>query len=82
MLHALPLAFNFIYLFIWLYRAACGILVPQPGIEPTPPEVEARSPNHWTTREVSPLYLLNPAGQVVCAQRVWLGKQVNAGWSS
>ena len=31
---------------------ACGILVPQPGIEPAPPAVEARRPNHWTTREV------------------------------
>ena len=31
---------------------ACGILVPQPGIEPVPPAVEARSLNHWTAREV------------------------------
>ena len=30
---------------------ACGILVPQPGIEPVPPVVEAWSPNHWTARE-------------------------------
>ena len=29
-----------------------GILVPQPGIEPTPPAMEARNPNHWTAREV------------------------------
>ena len=28
-----------------------GILVPQPGIEPVPPAVEVRSPNHWTARE-------------------------------
>ena len=27
---------------------ACGILVPQPGIEPAPSAVKARSPNHWT----------------------------------
>ena len=41
-----------IYLFIYLpCHAACGIFVPQPGIEPAPPEVEARSLNHWTTRE-------------------------------
>ena len=33
-------------------RLACRILVPQPGIEPMPPAVEARSPNHWATREV------------------------------
>ena len=31
---------------------ACGILVHCPGIEPSPPAVEARSLNHWTTREV------------------------------
>ena len=31
---------------------ASGILVPQPGIEPMPPEVEAQSLNHWTAREV------------------------------
>ena len=32
----------------------CGILAPQPGIEPKPLAVEARSLNHWTTRrEVS-----------------------------
>ena len=30
----------------------CGILVPQPGIEPTAPAVEALSPSHCTTREV------------------------------
>ena len=32
--------------------AACKILVPQPGIEPLPPAVEAQSLNHWTAREV------------------------------
>ena len=30
---------------------AFGMLVPRPRIEPTPPAVEAQSPNHWTTRE-------------------------------
>ena len=40
--------FNFFGHGIW----ACGILDPQPGIEPTPPAVEARSLNNWTTREV------------------------------
>ena len=39
-------------LFVWLHHAACGILVPQPGIEPAPPAVAARSCNHWTAREV------------------------------
>ena len=32
-------------------RAACGILVPWPGIEPTPSVVKAKSPTHWTARE-------------------------------
>ena len=30
-----------------LHCMACGILVPQPGIEPVSPAVEAQSPNHW-----------------------------------
>ena len=36
----------------WPRCSACGILVPQPGIEPVPPAVEAQSLNHWTSREV------------------------------
>ena len=32
--------------FIWWHRAACGILVPGPGIESKLLAVEARSPNH------------------------------------
>ena len=31
---------------------ACGIPVPWPEIEPTPPALEASSLNHWTAREV------------------------------
>ena len=42
----------------WLRHAACEILVPQPGIEPAPPVLEAWSLNHWTSREVpAPLLL-------------------------
>ena len=37
--------------FFFFGHMACGILVPRPGIETRPPEAEARSPNHWTTRE-------------------------------
>ena len=43
---------SFIFFFFLLGRAACGILVPRPGIEPMAPAVEVRSPNHWTAREV------------------------------
>ena len=39
---------------------ACGIFVPQPGIEPVPPASAVQSLNHWTTREVrlSPFLIL------------------------
>ena len=33
----------------------CRILVPQPGTEPAPPEVEVQSLTHWTARKVRPL---------------------------
>ena len=31
-----------------LTRETCGILVPGPGIKPTPPEMEVQCLNHWT----------------------------------
>ena len=37
----------------FFFLPQCGTLVPQPGIEPTPSAVKARSPNHWTIREFS-----------------------------
>ena len=40
-------------LFFWPHYVACWILVPQPGIEPVLPAVEAWSPNHWTASEVT-----------------------------
>ena len=40
--------FRFCFL---LYHTACGILTPQPGIEPGPQAVKAQSPNHWTAKE-------------------------------
>ena len=46
----------YFFFFFWPCRAACGILVPGPGIEPMPPAVEAQSPNHWEAREVPTLY--------------------------
>ena len=36
----------------------CGILVPQPGIEPEPPALEAQSLNHGSTKEVPRISLL------------------------
>ena len=37
-------------LFVWPYHETWGILVSWPGIKPGSPEVEAQSPNCWTTR--------------------------------
>ena len=36
--------------------AACGTVIPQAGIEPVPPAVEARSPNHWTAGEFPAIF--------------------------
>ena len=52
---AKPIFFFFFFwyiLILWLQHIVCGILVPQPGIEPMPPALAAPSVNHWTTREV------------------------------
>ena len=35
----------------FFFGGAGWILVPQPGIEPTPLAVKEWSPNHWTARE-------------------------------
>ena len=43
---------NSIFLFFFFGLAACGILVPPPGIEPGPLAVEVLSPNHWTAKEL------------------------------
>ena len=48
-----PIFFLFFY-FFWPCLAVCGILVPQPGIEPGPTAMKALSPNHWTAREFPP----------------------------
>ena len=41
-----------LFLIFQLCPAACGILVPQPGIEPTSPAVEVWILNQWTAKEV------------------------------
>ena len=45
--------FFFIFYFysFCLHHEACGILIPQPGIEPGPLAMKAPSPDHWTARE-------------------------------
>ena len=49
---SLILLFFFFFMFC-LHHAACGILVPQPGIEPTPSALDA-----WTVREVPVFHIL------------------------
>ena len=48
----------------WPHLAACEILVPRPGIKPTPLALEVRSFNHWTAREVPVVkfLILSPGG--------------------
>ena len=43
------------FFFFFLAMPCSGILVPRPGIKPTPPALEAWSLNHWTARE-APIY--------------------------
>ena len=50
----------FFFFFFWPHCTACGILVPQPGIEPGSLAVKARSPTHWTAREVPEHFHLYP----------------------
>ena len=51
--------FQIIYLFLAAPWVACGMLVPQPRNEPMSSTLEAQSLNHWTTREVLHLFVLN-----------------------
>ena len=44
---------------------ACRILVPRPGIKPTPPALKAWSLDHWTTREVPTLDIFNVSSHLV-----------------
>ena len=47
----ISILFILFYFIFWPRCAACGIIVPRPGIEPGPSAVKARSPNHWTPGE-------------------------------
>ena len=58
-------------------RAACGILVPQPGIDPAPPALEACNLNHWTTREVPRIAILDTP---TAASYKWVLWGFGVGW--
>ena len=40
-----------VFFFFWRQCTTCGILLPLPGIKPTPPAVEVQILNHWNARE-------------------------------
>ena len=48
-IHLFSLSVHCLFFFFLAAQCACGILVPQPGIEPRPSAMKAQSPNHWTT---------------------------------
>ena len=52
----LAVCFSYAFMTAFIYLAAlcsaCGILVPQPGIEPLASAGEAWCPNHWTARKL------------------------------
>ena len=53
-------SFNSYYLYFSLHHAAYKILVPQPGIEPLPPVMEAQSLSHWTSGDAPDISALSP----------------------
>ena len=61
---------NFLFYILYFGLAACGILVPGPGIKPAPPAVEMQSLNHWTTREV-PSMDVQSRGEILMRSRTF-----------
>ena len=47
----LNILIHLLLLLFWPWHGACEILAPWPRIEPMPPAVQARSLNHWSSRE-------------------------------
>ena len=47
------------FFFFWLSCVACGLIAPQPEIEPVPPALEAQSPNHCTAKNSPNFNFLN-----------------------
>ena len=60
------------FFFFQLCHLACRILVPWSGIESVPPEVEAWSLNHWTTKEVRQCFLTLGVGPFCAALELHL----------
>ena len=51
---------SFLSFYFWPSCVACGILAPQPGIEPVPPASGEQNRNHWTSRQVPNLCSFKP----------------------
>ena len=49
------------HIFFWPRCAACGILIPQPRIEPG--QWKHKSSNHWTAREFPVFQFRDPRGE-------------------
>ena len=58
--HIVGDAFRWSSFIFWPCHAACGILVPWPGMEPAPPALEGQSLKHWTPREVPASFYSSP----------------------
>ena len=58
----------FLFYLFRSYHAACGILIPRPGIKPVPPAVKAQTLNHWSTGEASPTPF---SEEHICLSYVW-----------
>ena len=56
----------------WPLCTACGILVPQTGIEPRTPAMETWSLNHWTAREVLCLGTFEPSWAYLFTETLYL----------
>ena len=49
----------FILFLFWRHGTACEVFIPQSGIEPKPPALEAQRLKHWTAMEVPTLVFLD-----------------------
>ena len=67
-----------LYVLVFFGHEGCGILVPRPGVEPSPPALEALSLNHWIARGIPGVtfcmafHACLKAGVQVCPER-WQG---------
>jgi len=73
-----PFLFKNLFNF-WLHHVPFGILVPLPGIEPTPSALEGQSLNHWTTREVLPSFLRARFALFISVFSIYISNQPKAG---